>query len=159
MCVRKEGPIGDHGANKLESNLVFDAQLGSSDVLREGGHSSAASTLSWTLAAATPAASAGATSATAGTDPSAGRSASAVAVAPAARREMITISPRVDMQDLQGRPKRFTEPRFMVMGVFTQICSPLPMLRTWQRDGAASSRSSAPRAAFAEPWSACVEPR
>ena len=57
MCVRKEGPIGDHGANKLESNLVFDAQLGSSDVLREGGHSSAASTLSWTLAAATPAAS------------------------------------------------------------------------------------------------------
>ena len=51
------GPIAGHGLGKPESYSMFDAQLGSSDVLREGGHSSPASTLSWTLAAATPAAS------------------------------------------------------------------------------------------------------
>ena len=37
MCVRKEGPIGDHGMSHLEPYSVFDARLGSSDVLREGG--------------------------------------------------------------------------------------------------------------------------
>ena len=37
MCVRKECPIADHGASQPESNSVFDAQLGSSDVLCEGG--------------------------------------------------------------------------------------------------------------------------
>ena len=57
MCVRKEGPIGDHGADKLESNLVFDAQLGSSDVLREGGCSLLATTKNETSATATPKAS------------------------------------------------------------------------------------------------------
>ena len=57
MCVRKEGPIGDHGASKLESNLVFDAQLGSSDVLHEGGGSVPAKALSEAGAAADAASS------------------------------------------------------------------------------------------------------
>lgn len=38
MCVRQECPMGGHGASQQESKLVFDAQLGSSDVLREGRH-------------------------------------------------------------------------------------------------------------------------
>ena len=57
MVVSVGSPIAAHGVGKPDSHTMFDARLGSSDVLREGGHSSAASTLSWTLAAATPAAS------------------------------------------------------------------------------------------------------
>ena len=57
VVVSVSCPIAVHGESKPESHSVFDARLGSSDVLREGAHSSPASTLSWTLAAATPAAS------------------------------------------------------------------------------------------------------
>ena len=57
MCVRKEGPIADHGASQPETSSVFDAQLGSSDVLCEGGCSSPATLENETSATATPEAS------------------------------------------------------------------------------------------------------
>ena len=50
-------PIAAHGVDKPDSHSMFDARLGSSDALREGGHSLPLSTLGKTLATATPVAS------------------------------------------------------------------------------------------------------
>ena len=57
MCVRKECPMADHGASQPELNSVFDAQLGSSDVLHEGGHSLPRTSTKKACATASPAAS------------------------------------------------------------------------------------------------------
>ena len=57
MCVRTGCPIADHGASQPETSSMFDARLGSSDVLREGGHSLPPNVNLWTCATATPATS------------------------------------------------------------------------------------------------------